>query len=67
MRDERGGTGQTMNLFDVELGGQDEPEAGDGKGCSWVTLVILGIMVLLAVLIHTFFGWAGDLLTALFS
>ncbi|MER7854143.1 hypothetical protein ACWEJZ_02870 [Streptomyces bacillaris] len=56
-----------MNLFDVELGGQDEPEAGDGKGCSWVTLVVLGIMVLLAVLIHTFFGWAGNLLTALFS
>ncbi|WP_405929455.1 hypothetical protein OG554_29300 [Streptomyces griseus] len=56
-----------MDLFDAELGGRDEPEAGEGHGCSWVTAVILGIFVLLAVLIHTFFGWARDLLGALFS
>ncbi|SCE08532.1 MULTISPECIES: hypothetical protein [unclassified Streptomyces] len=57
-----------MDLFDAELGGRDEPEAGEGGGgCSWVTVVILGIFLLLAVLIHAFFGWAGDLLSAVFS
>ncbi|MFJ7324802.1 hypothetical protein [Streptomyces cyaneofuscatus] len=56
-----------MDLFDAELGGRDEPEAGEGRGCSWVTVVILGIFVLLAVLAHALFGWARDLLSAVFS
>ncbi|MGW1203419.1 hypothetical protein [Streptomyces cyaneofuscatus] len=56
-----------MDLFDAELGGRDEPEAGEGRGCSWVTVVILGIFALLAVLVHALFGWAGDLLSAVFS
>ncbi|MEU2071745.1 hypothetical protein [Streptomyces anulatus] len=54
-----------MDLFDVELGGRDEPSGGPGGSCSWVTAVILGVLVLLAVLVHTFFGWARDLLGAL--
>ncbi|WP_415959625.1 hypothetical protein [Streptomyces sp. 021-4] len=56
-----------MDLFDAELGGRDEPEAGEGRGCSWVTVVILGIFVLLAALAHALFGWARDLLSAVFS
>ncbi|MCX4488302.1 MULTISPECIES: hypothetical protein [Streptomyces] len=56
-----------MDLFDVELGGRDEASGGPGGSCSWVTAVILGILVLLAVLVHTFFGWARDLLGALVS
>ncbi|MFC9034064.1 hypothetical protein [Streptomyces arboris] len=56
-----------MDLFDAELGGRDEPEAEDGGGCSWVTVVIIGIFVLLAVLVHSLFGWAGDLLSAVSS
>ncbi|MFD4339765.1 hypothetical protein ACFWPP_21620 [Streptomyces anulatus] len=56
-----------MDLFDVELGGRDEPSGGPGGSCSWVTAVILGILALLAVLVHTFFGWARDLLGALIS
>ncbi|MET7868234.1 hypothetical protein [Streptomyces cyaneofuscatus] len=61
------GWGETVDLFDAELGGRDEPEAGDGGGCSWVTVVIIGIFVLLAVLVHALFGWARDLLSAVFS
>ncbi|WP_202547316.1 hypothetical protein [Streptomyces sp. SID2119] len=56
-----------MDLFDAELGGRDEPEAREGGGCSWVTVVIIGIFVLLAVLMHALFGWARDLLSAVFS
>ncbi|MCI4043727.1 MULTISPECIES: hypothetical protein [unclassified Streptomyces] len=56
-----------MDLFDAELGGRDEPDAGGGGGCSWVTVVILGIFALMAVLVHKVFGWTGDLLSALFS
>ncbi|MFE4384475.1 hypothetical protein [Streptomyces cyaneofuscatus] len=56
-----------MDLFDAELSGRDEPEAGDGSGCSWVTVVIIGIFVLLAVLVHALFGWARDLLSAVLS
>ncbi|MEU4175973.1 hypothetical protein [Streptomyces sp. NPDC026589] len=56
-----------MDLFDGELGGRDEPAGGPGGSCSWGTAVILGILVLLAVLVHTFFGWARDLLGAVFS
>lgn len=63
----RDGVGRTVDLFDAELGGRDEPEAGEGRGCSWVTVVILGIFALLAVLVHALFGWAGDLLSAVFS
>ncbi|EHM30538.1 hypothetical protein SPW_1072 [Streptomyces sp. W007] len=58
---------EAMDLFDVELGGRDEASGGPGGSCSWVTAVILGILVLLAVLVHTFFGWARDLLGALVS
>ncbi|MFE7457034.1 hypothetical protein [Streptomyces sp. NPDC057554] len=56
-----------MDLFDAGLGGRDEPEAESGGGCSWVTAVIVGIFLLLAVLIHTFFGWARDIFSAVFS
>jgi len=56
-----------VDLFDAELGGRDEPEAGEGGGCSWVTVVIIGIFVLLAVLVHALFEWARDLLSAVFS
>ncbi|MFD5976948.1 hypothetical protein [Streptomyces bacillaris] len=57
-----------MDLFDAELGGgRDEPEAGEGRGCSTATLVAVGILVLMAVLMHTFFGWVGDLFSAVFS
>nr|MDT0526042.1 hypothetical protein [Streptomyces sp. DSM 41633] len=63
----RDGVGRTMDLFDAGLGGRDEPEAESGGGCSWVTAVIVGIFLLLAVLIHTFFGWARDLFSAVFS
>ncbi|MFH9266594.1 MULTISPECIES: hypothetical protein [unclassified Streptomyces] len=55
-----------MDLFDAELGGRDEPSTGPGGSCSWGTVVILGILVLLAVLAHAFFGWARDLLGAVF-
>ncbi|KPL32757.1 hypothetical protein JI76_27430 [Streptomyces anulatus] len=58
---------EAVDLFDVELGGRDEPSGGPGGSCSWVTAVILGILVLLAVLVHTFFGWVRDLLGALIS
>ncbi|MBW3361420.1 hypothetical protein IFE09_25985 [Streptomyces microflavus] len=58
--------GAAVDLFDAELGGRDEPDAGPGGSCSWVTVVILGILVLLAVLVHSFFGWVRDLLSALF-
>ncbi|MFJ3924788.1 hypothetical protein [Streptomyces sp. NPDC090022] len=50
-----------MDLFDGELGGRDEPGAGPGGGCSWFSVVIVGIFVLLAVLVHQFWNWVGDL------
>ncbi|MEU7343205.1 hypothetical protein ABZ778_04640 [Streptomyces bacillaris] len=66
--DVRDGVGQAVDLFDAELGGgRDEPEAGEGRGCSTATLVTVGIFLLLAVLIHTLFGWVGDLFSAVFS
>jgi len=60
------GRGAAVDLFDAELGGRDEPGAGPGGSCSWVTVVIIGTLVLLGVLVHTLFGWVRDLLPDLF-
>ncbi|MFH8842932.1 hypothetical protein [Streptomyces sp. NPDC017868] len=49
-----------MDLFDVEVGGEDEHHVGSGGGCSWVTVVLLGVAVLLAVLTSWFFDLLGD-------
>ncbi|CAM5624005.1 hypothetical protein SAVIM338S_05876 [Streptomyces avidinii] len=53
-----------MDLFDWELGGgRGEGDASPGGGgCSWFTVVIVGVFVLLAVLVHTFFGFLRGLL-----
>lgn len=62
------GAGWTVDLFDAELGGgRDESEGGEGRGCSTAALVTVGIFALLAVVAHRFFGWVGDLLSAVFS
>lgn len=48
-----------MDLFDGELGGRDDNNADvGGDGCSWVTVVIVGILVLIVVLMN----WLWDLL-----
>ncbi|WP_328301600.1 hypothetical protein OG389_30115 [Streptomyces sp. NBC_00435] len=51
-----------MDLFDWELGGGDRADGGPGGGCSWVTAVLIGVLVLLAVLVHSFFGFLRGLL-----
>lgn len=50
-----------MDFFDWELGGRDGDDAGPGGGCSWFTVVFIGILVLLAVLVHSFFGFLRGL------
>lgn len=50
--------GAAVDLFDGELGGGRDSHGVEpaGSGCSWVTVVIVGILVLLAVLVHQFVG-----------
>ncbi|WP_329619235.1 hypothetical protein OG357_00875 [Streptomyces sp. NBC_01255] len=45
-----------MDLFDGELGGRDDNNADVGGSCSWVTVVIVGILVLVVVLAN----WLWD-------
>lgn len=50
-----------MDLFDWETGGRDGGDGGPGGSCSWVTVVLIGAFVLLAVLVHSFLGFLGGL------
>ncbi|MER8235026.1 hypothetical protein ACIRQY_19950 [Streptomyces sp. NPDC101490] len=50
-----------MDLFDVEPGGRDEHHSPGGGGCSWVTLVLLGIAVGAAFLMFWFFDFVRSL------
>ncbi|MEV1089447.1 hypothetical protein [Streptomyces microflavus] len=61
-----GGVGQPWICSMRTWAGGTNPMRDPGGSCSWVTVVILGILVLLAVLVHSFFGWVRDLLSALF-
>ncbi|MFB7590075.1 hypothetical protein [Streptomyces sp. NPDC056169] len=47
-----------MDLFDGELGGRDDSNVEAGGSCSWVTVVVIGIVVLIVVLMN----WLWDLL-----
>ncbi|MFF0473655.1 hypothetical protein [Streptomyces sp. NPDC004284] len=50
-----------MDLFDVEVGGGDEHHVGSGGGCSWVTVVLIGVAALLAFLMNRFFDLLGGI------
>ncbi|MFI8438239.1 hypothetical protein ACIGJO_31755 [Streptomyces sp. NPDC079020] len=51
-----------MDLFDWELGGRNEHGVESGGGCSWVTVVLIGILVGLVMLASAFFGFLRGLL-----
>ncbi|MFI9208963.1 hypothetical protein ACIGW7_12560 [Streptomyces sp. NPDC053253] len=47
-----------MDFFDGEWGGRDDNSVDTGGGCSWVTVVLIGVAVLILILMN----WLWDLL-----
>ncbi|MFC9704850.1 hypothetical protein ACWGQ4_09980 [Streptomyces sp. NPDC055721] len=45
-----------MDLFDGEWGGRDDNSVDSGGSCSWVTVVMIGILVLIVILAN----WLWD-------
>ena len=49
---------EALDFFDGEWGGRDDNSVDTGGGCSWVTVVLIGIAVLILILMN----WLWDLL-----
>lgn len=55
------GEGTDVDLFDGELGGRDEHQVDAGGGCSWFSVVLIGLAILVVIGMNWFFDFVRSL------